>query len=113
MSIASNIEARELTAELVEYIGIKIQAKNFMARVIELLEEAAGLVEKPVEQKLEPVARLGATEIPFGRFAGKTFDDADLEYLDWLCRSQEDFYKGLRAYLRHPDLFSHRPEDAY
>lgn len=55
-----------------------------------------------------PIARLGATEMPFGGHAGKKFDDVPLEYLDWLCRSQEDFYKSLRAYLRHPELESRR-----
>jgi hypothetical protein len=55
-----------------------------------------------------PIARLGAMQIPFGQHAGKCFDDIPLDYLDWLCRSQEDFYRDLRAYLKHPELESRR-----
>lgn len=58
--------------------------------------------------KPEPIARLGATEMPFGAHAGKSFDETPVEYLDWLCRSQEGFYKSLRAYLKHPELESRR-----
>lgn len=55
-----------------------------------------------------PIARLGNIPMPFGQHEGKPFDETPLEYLDWLCRSQEDFYKSLRAYLKHPDLESRR-----
>lgn len=55
-----------------------------------------------------PIARLGAMEMPFGQHHGKSLDECPLDYLDWLCRSQEDFYKSLRAYLKHPDLESRR-----
>ena len=78
-----------------------------------------GLVERmirdgshsPIETadvKPEPIARLGAIEMPFGAYAGKSFDETPIEYLDWLCRSDESFYKSLRAYLKHPDLESRR-----
>lgn len=55
-----------------------------------------------------PIARLGQLQMVFGAHKGKPFDDIPLEYLDWLCRTQEDFYKSLREYLRHPDLQSRR-----
>lgn len=62
-------------------------------------------VEAPKEI---PIARLGATEMPFGEYMGHNFDGTPLDYLDWLCRTQEKFYAGLRAYLKHPELNSHR-----
>lgn len=57
---------------------------------------------------IEPVARLGQTVIRFGSHCGKKFDQIPLDYLDWLCGEQEDFLKGLRAYLKHPALKEHR-----
>lgn len=55
-----------------------------------------------------PIARLGQLQMVFGVHKGKHFDDIPLEYLDWLCCQQEDFYKSLRAYLKHPELESRR-----
>ncbi len=55
-------------------------------------------------EPLQPIARLGATVMLFGSHQGKTFDETPLEYLDWLCRSHEEFYKDLKAYLKHPEL---------
>jgi len=78
-----------------------------------LLKELAKLLphrkkdEISVEQPT-PIARLGSTLMPFGAYQGKRFDDVPLEYLDWLCRSQEDFYRDLRAYLKHPELTARR-----
>lgn len=65
-------------------------------------------IEDAAEAKPEPIARLGATVMPFGAHAGKTFDETPRAYLDWLCSSQESFYKSLRNYLRHPELESRR-----
>ena len=56
----------------------------------------------------QPIARLGATIMPFGQYKDNSFDDIPLEYLDWLCRSQEEFYRDLRAYLKHPELEARR-----
>lgn len=60
------------------------------------------------QPSLTPIARLGATVMPFGGHKGKTLDEVPLAYLDWLCRSQEEFYRDLRAYLKHPELESRR-----
>lgn len=83
---------------------------DYMDGLVERMQRDGS--HKPIEDeadvKPEPIARLGATEMPFGLHAGKTFDDVPLQYLDWLCRSQEGFYKSLRAYLRHPELESRR-----
>ena len=73
-----------------------------------LLKELASLlpsrtVREPEPEKPLPLARLAAEVIDFGLHAGKTFDNVPLDYLDWLCRAQEEFLGRLRAYLKHPD----------
>lgn len=77
------------------------------------LKELANLLpkrqcEEPKEEAMEPIARLGATVMPFGQYNGRTFDDTPVEYLDWLCASQEGFYYKLRAYLTHSEVQSRR-----
>lgn len=59
-------------------------------------------------ETLTPVTRLGSTQLEFGMHRGLKFDEAPLEYLQWLCGAQEDFLKVLRLYLKHPDLERHR-----
>lgn len=61
-----------------------------------------------VPEPIPPIARLGAIVMPFGAYQDNSLDDVPIEYLDWLCRSQEEFYKNLRAYLKHPELESRR-----
>lgn len=51
--------------------------------------------------------QLSATVLPFGKFKGKTFDQTDLHYLDWLIG--QDFLRDplkarLAAYLSHPTI---------
>ena len=65
-------------------------------------------IEDVADVKPEPIARLAANTMPFGLHVGKSFDEVPLDYLDWLCSSQESFYKSLRAYLKHPELESRR-----
>ena len=110
-----------------ESLKRRVQGSQYAVQLLSLipscdLEDADymdGLVERmirdgshsPIETadvKPEPIARLGAIEMPFGAHAGKSFDETPIEYLDWLCRSNESFYKSLRAYLKHPDLESRR-----
>lgn len=81
-------------------------ADGFLSQMRQLLPQRKADAIEP--EKPQPIARLGAIEMPFGAHAGKTLDDVPLEYLDWLCRSQEEFYKNLRAYLKHPELESRR-----
>jgi uncharacterized protein (DUF3820 family) len=110
--VTARVEGRKMAVELSTLIpGEQFHDLNFMAACIEELKDMAGLAEPPLVEAIErllPIARLGSTEIPFGVHKGKTFDDAPLTYLDWLCREQENFYKGLRAYLKHPELKSRR-----
>ncbi len=63
---------------------------------------------EPTPEKPQPIARLGATVMPFGAHQGKSFDEVPLEYLDWLCGTQESFHQALKAYLKHPELISRR-----
>lgn len=81
-------------------------AEAFIDRMKELLPSRPSQQPKP--DTIVPFARLGATKMPFGAHTGQTFDEAPIDYLDWLCYSQEDFYKTLRAYLTHPECESRR-----
>lgn len=81
-------------------------ADGFIGYMQQALPRRKADVVEP--KKPEPIARLGATEMPFGTHAGLTFDETPLDYLDWLCGSQEHFYAKLRAYLTHPELESRR-----
>jgi hypothetical protein len=107
--IERRVAGREMANDLIEFIGYEIDDAIFMESVIQTLS-VRGLpkAEPQPVAKPEPIGRLGATVIPFGQHSGKTFDAAPLDYLDWICRSQEEFYRDLRAYLRHPDLESRR-----
>ena len=75
-------------------------ADAFLERMRSLLPRRQ---EKDPPPKTVPLARLAATTMPFGKHEGRRFDDIPDDYLDWLCRSQEEFLADLRAYLRHPD----------
>jgi uncharacterized protein (DUF3820 family) len=86
---------------------------DFMRGLIDRLERdtSSEPIADVADVKLEPIARLGATIMPFGKYADDSFNTIPLEYLDWLCGSQEEFYKGLRAYLTHPELKSRRGDE--
>lgn len=121
---AEHLEEHEMNARSQQR---RIEGSKYAVQLISLIASSdladpdyiGGLVDrivrdtsqKPIEVadlKPEPIARLGATEMPFGEHKGTSFDDVPLEYLDWLCRTQENFYKSLRAYLKHPELESRR-----
>ncbi len=80
-----------------------------------LLKELRSLLpireaDKPKEPpKLEPIARLGATVMAYGEFAGQQYDQVPLNRLDWYLQVAERDAKQLRAYLTHPELQSRRP----
>lgn len=81
-------------------------ADGLLAALREMLPQRKADIVEP--EKPIPIARLGATSIPFGKWLNYTFDETPLEYLDWLCSSQESFCKDLRAYLKHPELAGRR-----
>lgn len=109
--IKSRIGGREAARELASLIEDHISDRDFMEACIKALRIRAGLIDPvPKPEKPEPIARLGATIVPFGKHIGKQFDEVPTDYLDWLCREQEEFYKTLRAYLKHPQLETHRGE---
>lgn len=86
-----------------------IEDADFMDGLLDRLDRDFGRREvEASEAQPIPIARLGATIMPFGQHKDASFDDIPLEYLDWLCRSQEDFYRDLRAYLKHPELEARR-----
>lgn len=110
--IKDRIAGRDCATSLMEMAGdclLEGSAEFHLAFWETIRDEAAkAFPQNPPEQSHQPIARLGATVMPFGAHARMTFDEVPLEYLDWLCRSQEDFYKDLRAYLKHPELEGRR-----
>lgn len=101
------IEGRKAAEEIRELldIGRDPTADPYLDAFIETLRPAAKPTNAPPR---EPIARLGATPLDFGAHRGKTFDDVPVDYLDWLCKSQESSAAALRSYLTHPDLESRR-----
>ena len=74
------------------------------AHFIRLRDQLLVMHPLPVPQKQQlmggdDLKRYERNSMPFGKFMGWHIGDVPLEYLDWLCRSQEDFYCDLRRYL--------------
>ncbi len=107
--IASRVRGREAVADILSLLdaGVRDDAEA-MEAIVEALECFTNRNKPAAPVAVEPIARLGTVKITFGVHAGKEFDDVPLEYLDWLCRQQESFYKTLRSYLKHPELESRR-----
>lgn len=111
--LESRIAGRKAAVEAWEMYAPDICDFYFAESFIDELKLRTGIADREraaaeLGDKPESISRLGETAMPFGAHSGKSFDDVPIEYLDWLCRSQEDFYKSLRAYLKHPDLESRR-----
>ena len=109
--IKARIAAREAAKEVRELLSWEDgtgadYAESFLSAMRELLPQKKADI--PREEKPVPIAMLGAHVIPFGLYARQPFDAVPLEYLDWLCREQEGFYRVLKAYLTHPELESRR-----
>ncbi len=107
--IASRIAGRRYARELLQLVTEEHrQDTDYMEAIVEEFEKFTRRgVAEPAEG-LPPIARLGATMIPFGMHGGKSLDDVPLEYLDWLCREQEGLHGAVRAYLKHPELEGRR-----
>lgn len=110
-SLKRRVEGSLYAVQLLSLIASKdLEDADYMDGLVERMirDGSHAPIEDVADVKPEPIARLGATEMPFGQHAGKTFDETPIEYLDWLCRSQEGFLKTLRSYLKHPELESRR-----
>lgn len=83
-------------------------AEAFLEKLAELLPKRRVAVPQPA--KSVPLERLGSTLLLYGQHKGKTFDETPIEYLDWLCRANEDMAKDLRDYLTHPEIKIRRGE---
>lgn len=107
--IERRIAGRLAAVEVAGCLGSDTACPHFMAALIEKLQ-ADCLPSAPVMDAPKPpsIAMLGDCRITFGAHAGKSLDEIPIDYLDWLCREQEEFYRTLRAYLTHPDLESRR-----
>lgn len=108
--IAARVNGRKAAGDLLELLSDADKGnRDFMQSLVGTISTVCDLTPKAEPaQTPEPIARLGSTAIPFGQYSGKDFDSVPLDYLDWLCREQEGFYKTLRAYLKHPELESRR-----
>lgn len=108
--IAQRIKGREAANKLLEAVDKRKMTsppfrQGFYRRMCEASAESTGDV---ANSKPEPIARLGKTRVPFGKYKSQPFDNVPVEYLDWLCREQEEFYADLRKYLTHPELAARR-----
>jgi hypothetical protein len=112
LRIAGRNMARELWT-LIDGDGVQHAYAESLLETLQLLFGLQPSTKEgnAVENNCVPIARLGATAMPFGRFNGQPLDEVPLDYLDWLCRSTENFLEDLRAYLKHPDLKSRRGRD--
>lgn len=100
MSIAENV-AIGRTVEQVFYLFNDDFTEKHWERLRDVLLQRHPL---PVPAKQQPmtdaeVKRYELEAFPFGAHCGKKTGDVPIEYLDWLCRTQEDFYRDLRRYL--------------
>jgi len=110
-TLARRVAGSLMAVELASLIASSdIEDADYMDGLLDRLNRDFGQQEitDVADVKPEPIARLGKTIMPFGQYKDNSFDDIPLEYLDWLCRSQEDFYRNLRAYLKHPDVEARR-----
>lgn len=111
-SLKRRVAGSKMAVELMSLVASKdIEDADFMDGLLDRLQRDFGsrdVSKDDVEAAVTPIARLGATVMPFGRYEGQAFDAIPVDYLDWLCRSQEDFYRDLRAYLKHPELEARR-----
>ena len=114
--VKCRVKARELARETFALVKGDLESSDAWLAYMEAFSFLASIVpcnlqevlhEEP-KRKPTPIGRLGTVKLPFGQYTGKSFDDTPLEYLDWLCRSQEEFHRPLREYLKHPDLKSRR-----
>ena len=110
-SLARRVAGSLYAVELMQLVkSSDLEDADYMDGFLDRLNRDFGQqeIEDVGDVKPIPIARLGSIVMPFGQHQGKCFDDVPLEYLDWLCRSQEEFYRDLRAYLKHPELESRR-----
>ena len=106
-SLKRRVEGSLYAVELMQLVNSSdLEDADYMDGFLDRLNREFGQQEinDVADAKPIPIARLGAITMPFGQHQGKCLDEVPLEYLDWLCRSQEDFYRDLRAYLKHPEL---------
>ena len=98
--VAGRTAAREVFGLLAWEDGTGADyADSFLDEMRKLLPER----RQPDPPKEISQAALNKTKIPFGQYKDQPLEDIPLDYLDWLCRSQEDFYYRLRMYLRLAD----------
>ena len=107
MSIEDNIRIRKVAEQLHDLMQSELRSDAEVQACLNVLSSVPPRVA--VEPIPPPIARLGSTVLGFGRYRGSSYDDVPLEYLDWLCREQENMLRDLRAYLKHPQLTNHRP----
>lgn len=101
--LARRVAGSRLAQELLILIEPAQQADpQFMDGLVSRLERETGCRLAPAPPT-PSLARLRAVLMPFGQYRGQPLAEVPRDYLDWLCRSQEEFYRDLRAFLTHPD----------
>lgn len=100
--IEKRIKARAIASEVRALLDVdEFDPVEFLRYLSDTMLPKAPPLEPP---KSEPLCRLAAWELPFGKYAGQRLDNVEPDYLDWLCRSMEDSLKHVRDYLKHPDV---------
>lgn len=117
--VRDRVRGRKLAAHAFEGVDVMASTHELTDGSLDLqdgffdeLEKRCGYTRdaaaEPELSDVIPIARLGSTVLPFGKYHNHQFDYVPLDYLEWLCRSQEEFLATLKAYMKHPELESRR-----
>ena len=96
--IAHNVGVGLKVREAIELLGDDFDDEHWLRLRDELIAmHPLPKADTPAEIDL---FRFGNEVMQFGKHRGDPIREVPLEYLDWLCREQENFYAKLRAYLK-------------
>lgn len=101
--IVERIEGRSFADNVMVEYAIKKASLPFRESFCERMFDELVPKEPRPKPGDKPLGYLQEVVMPFGEYKGFAMSEVPLDYLEWLCRANEDFYKHLRAYLRHPD----------
>jgi len=101
--IVQRIQGREFADTVIAVEGLKKEPLPYRESFCERLTDVLIPKEPKPSLRDKPIETLRMIEMPFGQHVGQPLAQVPLKYLEWLVRSQEEFYRDLRAYLRHPE----------
>ncbi|WP_437187801.1 putative quorum-sensing-regulated virulence factor [Planctomicrobium sp. SH668] len=101
--IEDRVAAGKLAKQIVEMVQTDLPHDPAARRFIEVLQ-AELIPPQEVLEVTEPLGRLGAYGMPFGKYRGMPLEEIPLIYLDWIVSTQEDSLRHIKAYLAHPKV---------